>query len=218
MGKDLDINNKIQKYIEDLSKKLHPVQSEIIAYNESLGDIKRMQIAVSQCHFLELITKISKAKKILEIGTFTGLSTLSMSLGLPDDGKLVSLDKNTETNSKAQSFFKKANQDKKIQTIVKPALETLEEFKNDNLIFDIIFIDADKDNYINYYDKVIQMTKPNGLIIIDNVLWHGEVADTVNNEKFTKIIRDFNTYVKNDKRTEQVILPLGDGLTICSKL
>ena len=218
MGKDLDINNKIHNYIQDLSKTLHPVQSEIISYNESLGDIKRMQIAVSQCHFLELIIKISKAKKILEIGTFTGLSTLSMSLGLPDDGSLIALDKNAETNSKAQSFFKKANQDKKIKTIVKPALETLEEFKKDNLIFDIIFIDADKNNYINYYDKVIQMTKSGGLIIIDNVLWHGEVADAENNEKFTKIIRDFNTYVKNDKRTEQVILPLGDGLTICSKL
>ena len=218
MGKDLDINIKIQNYIQDLSKDLHPVQSEIIAYNESLGDIKRMQIAVSQCLFLELITKISNAKKILEIGTFTGLSTLSMALGLPDDGSLIALDKNIETNSKAQSFFKKAYQDKKIQTIVKPALETLEEFKNDNLIFDIIFIDADKDNYINYYDKVMQMAKPSGLIIIDNVLWHGEVADEENNKKFTKIIRDFNTYVKNDKRTEQIILPLGDGLTICSKL
>ena len=149
MGKDLDINNKIQNYIQDLSKKLHPVQSEIISYNESLGDIKRMQIAVSQCHFLELITKISKAKKILEIGTFTGLSTLSMAIGLPDEGSLIALDKNAETNSKAQSFFKKANQDKKIKTIVKPALETLEEFKKDNLIFDIIFIDADKNNYIN---------------------------------------------------------------------
>ena len=218
MGKDLDINNKIQNYIQDLSKKLHPVQSEIISYNESLGDIKRMQIAISQCHFLELITKISKAKKILEIGTFTGLSTLSMALGLPDDGTLVALDKNTETNSKAQNFFKKANQDKKIKTIVKAALETLEELKNDNLMFDIIFIDADKINYKNYYDKVIQMTKSSGLIIIDNVLWHGEVADEKNNEKFTKIIRDFNNYVKNDKRTEQIILPLGDGLTICSKL
>jgi caffeoyl-CoA O-methyltransferase len=218
MGKDLDINIKIQNYIQDLSKDLHPVQSEIIAYNESLGDIKRMQIAVSQCLFLELITKVSNAKKILEIGTFTGLSTLSMALGLPDDGSLIALDKNIETNSKAQSFFKKAYQDKKIQTIVKPALETLEEFKNDNLIFDIIFIDADKDNYINYYDKVMQMAKPSGLIIIDNVLWHGEVADEENNKKFTKIIRDFNTYVKNDKRTEQIILPLGDGLTICSKL
>ena len=218
MGKDLDINIKIQNYIQDLSKELHPVQSEIISYNETLGDIKRMQIAVSQCHFLELITKISNAKKILEIGTFTGLSTLSMALGLPDDGNLITLDKNIETNLKAQSFFKKANQDKKIKTIVKPALETLEEFSNDNLIFDIIFIDADKNNYKNYYNKVIQMTKQGGLIIIDNVLWHGEVADEKNNEKFTKIIRDFNTYVKNDKRTEQIILPLGDGLTICSKL
>ena len=218
MGKDLDINNKIQNYIQDLSKTLHPVQSEIISYNETLGDIKRMQIAVSQCHFLELITKISNAKKILEIGTFTGLSTLSMALGLPDDGNLITLDKNIETNLKAQSFFKKANQDKKIKTIVKPALETLEEFTNDNLIFDIIFIDADKNNYKNYYNKVIQMTKKGGLIIIDNVLWHGEVADEKNNEKYTNIIRDFNTYVKNDKRTEQIILPLGDGLTICSKL
>ena len=218
MGKDLDINSKIQNYIQDLSKKLHPVQSEIISYNESLGDIKRMQISESQCHFLELITKISNAKKILEIGTFTGLSTLSMALGLPDNGSLIALDKNSQTNLKAQSFFKKANQDKKIKTIVNPALETLEKLKHDNLIFDIIFIDADKNNYINYYDKVIEMTKSGGLIIIDNVLWHGEVADAQNNEKFTNIIRDFNNYVKNDKRTEQIILPLGDGLTICSKL
>ena len=176
MGKDLDINIKIQNYIQDLSKELHPIQREIISYNESLGDIKRMQIAVSQCHFLELITKISNAKKILEIGTFTGLSTLSMAIGLPDDGSLISLDKNIETNLKAQDFFKKANQDKKIKTIVRPALETLEEFTNDNLKFDIIFIDADKNNYKNYYDKVTQMTKQGGLIIIDNVLWHGEVA------------------------------------------
>ena len=218
MGKDLNINDKIKNYIQDLSKTLHPVQSEIISYNESLGDIKRMQIAVSQCHFLELITKISKAKKILEIGTFTGLSTLSMALGLPKDGILIAIDKNAETNSKAQSFFKKANQDKKIKTIVKAAIESLEELKNDNSFFDIIFIDADKDNYINYYDKVMQMIKPGGLIIIDNVLWHGEVADVSNEKKFTKIIRNFNSYVKNDKRTEQIILPLGDGLTICSKL
>jgi len=218
MGSNININLKVEKYIEDFSQNLHPVQKEIISYNSNLGDIKKMQITISQCHFLKLITKISKAKKILEIGTFTGLSTLSMALGLPKDGSIIALDKNADTNSKAQSFFKKANQDKKIHTIVNPALETLEEFKNDNLIFDIIFIDADKDNYINYYDKVIQMTKQSGLIIIDNVLWHGEVADEENNKKFTKIIRNFNNYVKYDKRTEQIILPLGDGLTICSKL
>ena len=218
MGTNIKITKTLEKYIENFSYSLSPVQKEIISYNNKLGDVKKMQIAVSQCYFLELIIKISKAKNILEIGTFTGLSTLSMALALPDNGTLIALDKNAETNSKAQSFFKKANQDKKIKTIIKPALETLEEFKNDNLIFDIIFIDADKNNYKNYYDKVIQMTKPGGLIIIDNVLWHGEVADLDNNKKFTNIIRDFNTYVNDDKKTKQIILPLGDGLTICSKL
>ena len=124
MSKDLQINEKVKNYIENLSKELHPVQKEIIIYNETLGDIKKMQIAVSQCHFLELITKISKANKILEIGTFTGLSALSMSLGLPDDGSLITLDKNKETNNTAMKFFRKASQDKKITTILKPALES----------------------------------------------------------------------------------------------
>ena len=218
MGKDLEISDKVKNYIENLSKELHPVQKEIIAYNETLGEIKKMQIAVSQCHFLELITKISKAKKILEIGTFTGLSTLSMSLGLPDDGSLVALDKNKETNKKASDFFKKANQDKKIKTIIKPALESLKELKKMSFTFDIIFIDADKDNYQNYYDEVFDLIKKDGLIIIDNVLWHGEVADENNNDKFTNIIRDFNEYVKNDNKIEQVIIPLGDGFTVCRKL
>ena len=218
MGKDLDINFKIQNYIKDLSKKLHPVQSEIISYNESLGDIKRMQIAISQCYFLELITKISKSKKVLEIGTFTGLSTLSIALGLPEDGTIIALDKNSETNIKAKEFFKKAEQDKKIKTIINPALDSLNELKKENSIFDIIFIDADKENYKHYYNKSFDLLKKGGLIIIDNVLWHGEVADEKNNEKFTNIMRNFNTFVKNDERTEQIILPLGDGFTICKKL
>ncbi len=218
MGKDLQISDKIQNYIQEFSKPLHPVQTEIITYNESLGDIKKMQIAVSQCYFLELITKVAKAKKILEIGTFTGLSTLSMSLGLPEDGLIIALDKNSETNEKAQNFFKKANQDKKIKTIIKPALETLKELKNDKTMFDIIFIDADKENYKNYYDNSVSMLKEAGLIIIDNVLWHGEVADENKNEKFTKTLRDFNIYIKNDKRTEQIIIPIGDGFTVCRKI
>ena len=218
MGKDLDINNKIQTYIQNLSQPLHPIQKEIIAYNETLGDIKRMQISVSQCHFLHLMIKTCNAKNILEIGTFTGLSTLSMSLALSDEGSIIALDKNLETNKIALDFFNKANQGKKIKTIVKPALDSLNDIKKENILFDIVFIDADKTNYTNYYESVIQLIKKDGLIIIDNVLWHGEVADEENNEKFTNIIRDFNTYVKNDKRTEQIILPLGDGLTICSKL
>jgi len=218
MSKDLEISDKVRNYIENSSKELHPIQKEIIAYNETLGEIKKMQIAVSQCRFLELIAKISKAKKILEIGTFTGLSALSMSLGLPDDGFLIALDKNKETNNIALEFFKKANQNKKIKTITKPALESLKEFKKEKFIFDIIFIDADKGNYQNYYDVAIDLVRKNGLIIIDNVLWHGEVADENNNEKLTNIIRDFNIYVKNDKKIEQIIIPLGDGLNVCRKL
>jgi caffeoyl-CoA O-methyltransferase len=218
MGKDLEISDKVNNYIENLSKELNPIQKEIIQYNENLGEIKKMQIAVSQCYFLELITKISKAKKILEIGTFTGLSTLSMSLGLPEDGSLIALDKNKETNNVALKFFKKANQDKKIKTIIKPALDSIKELNKNNFSFDIIFIDADKSNYQNYYDTTIDLVKKNGLIIIDNVLWHGEVADENNNDKITNIIRDFNKYVKKDKKTEQVIIPLGDGLTVCRKL
>ena len=218
MGKNLDINNKKQPYVQNLSQPLHPIQKEIIAYNETLGDVKRMQISVSQCHFLHLMIKTCSAKNILEIGTFTGLSTLSMSLALPDEGSITTLDKNLETNKVALDFFNKANQNKKIKTIVKPALDSLDDIKKENIIFDIVFIDADKTNYTNYYESVIQLIKKDGLIIIDNVLWHGEVADENNNEKFTNIIREFNTYVKNDNRVEQIILPIGDGLTVCRKL
>ena len=113
MGKNLEITASLEKYIEKFSHSLHPIQKEIISYNKSLGDIKRMQIAVSQCHFLQLIIKVSKSKKILEVGTFTGLSALSMSLALPHDGSLIALDKNSETNKIATEFFKRAKQEKK---------------------------------------------------------------------------------------------------------
>jgi len=218
MGKNLEITSLLERYIEDFSQSLHPIQKEIISYNESLGDIKRMQIAVSQCYFLELIIKISNSKRILEVGTFTGLSALSMSLALPDDGSVIALDKNIETNKIAINFFKKANQEKKIKTIIKPALESIGELKKKNNLFDIVFIDADKGNYKKYYESALELTKKNGLIIIDNVLWHGEVADKNNNEKYTNIIRDFNEHIKKDKKTAQVIIPLGDGFTVCRKL
>ena len=218
MGQNLEITKKLETYIENFSKSLHPIQKEIISYNESLGDIKRMQISISQCQFLELIINVSNSKKILEIGTFTGLSALSMSLALPEDGQIIALDKNTETNKTALEFFKKAKQENKIKTIIKPALDSLSDLKKENKFFDLVFIDADKDNYKNYYDYAINLTNKESLIIIDNVLWHGEVADEKNDDKFTNIIRDFNKYVKNDKQTEQIIIPLGDGLTVCRKL
>jgi predicted O-methyltransferase YrrM len=216
MGVNLDISEKLQSYISNFSLKLNPVQLEIINYNKTLGDIKRMQIDPTQCHFLHLIIKISKIKNVLEIGTFTGLSALSISLALPEDGKLIALDKNEKTNELALKFFKKAKQDHKIKTIVKPALETLEELNKNE--FDMIFIDADKMNYKQYYEKSLELIKKGGLIIIDNVLWHGEVADEKNNDKFTINIREFNKFVNEDIRVEQIIMPLGDGMTICRVL
>ena len=218
MGSNLEITKEIENYINNNSAELNPIQKEIILYNESLGDIKRMQISVSQCHFLHLLIKVSKIKKILEIGTFTGLSTLSMALALSEEGKLIALDKNEETNKIAINFFKKAKQENKIQTIIKPALESLKELNNQNKKFDLVFIDADKENYKNYYNESINLIQKNGLIVVDNVLWHGEVVDKNNMKKLTLKIREFNLYVNNDSRTENIIIPVGDGLCVCRKL
>ena len=216
MGANLDITEKLQKYIDDFGLKLNPIQQEIIDYNKSLGEIKRMQIDPTQCQFLHLMIKVSNIKNVLEIGTFTGLSALSISLALPDDGKLIALDKNDETNKIALSFFEKAKQTHKIKTIIKPALKSLEELKDKK--FDMVFIDADKMNYKEYYEKSLRMLNQGGLIIIDNVLWHGEVVDEKNNDEFTVYIREFNKFVSEDKRVEQIIIPLGDGMTICRVL
>ena len=183
MGANLEITEKLQNYINDFGLKLNPIQQEIINYNNTLGDIKRMQIDQSQCYFIHLIIKISDIKNVLEIGTFTGLSALSISLALPSDGKIIALDKNQDTNKIATNFFKKAKQDHKITTIIKPALESLDELKNNK--FDMVFIDADKTNYKEYYERSLKLLDKGGLIIVDNVLWHGEVADEDNLEKYT---------------------------------
>ena len=218
MGSNLVITKDIENYINNHSLELTAVQNEIISYNNSLGDIKRMQISISQCHFLHLIIKISNIKKILEIGTFTGLSGLTMSLSLPSDGELITLDKNEERNKIASSFFTKAKQENKIKAIIGSALESISNLKKEEQKFDLVFIDADKENYKNYYNQSLDLIKKNGLIIVDNVLWHGEVVDEKKQDNLTTVIREFNTYVNRDKRTENLIIPIGDGLTVCRKL
>ena len=216
MGADLNITKLLQDYILKYGLKLHPVQKEIINYNLSLGDIKRMQISISQCQFLHLIIKVSKIKRVLEIGTFTGLSTLSMALALPEDGKITAVDKDKNTSKKANEFFKKAKQDSKISLIVKSALEALMEIRDKK--YDLIFIDADKMNYKKYYEIALKLLDKEGLIIIDNVLWHGDVVENNIKDKITEGIRDLNNFISKDKRVEKVIVPFGDGMTICRKL
>jgi len=216
MGSDLNITKQLQDYILKHGLKLHPIQKEIINYNLELGEVKRMQISISQCQFLHLIIKVSKIKKVLEIGTFTGLSTLSMALALPDDGEIIALDKDEKTNKIATEFFKKSHQEHKIKTIIKPALETLIKIRNER--FDLVFIDADKMNYKKYYQISLELLNKRGLIIIDNVLWHGEVVDKNVNDRYTENIRELNDFISKDDRVEKVIIPFGDGMTVCRKI
>ena len=218
MGSNLTVNKEIEEYINNNSIELHPVQKEIISHNEGLGDIKRMQISISQCHFLHLLIKSSKIKKILEIGTFTGLSALSMALALPEDGSVIALDKNKKNSETAVNFFKKAAQENKIKLIIAPALESLNNLNDQKQKFDLVFIDADKENYKNYFNHSLDLIDKDGLIVIDNVLWHGEVVNNDKQDRLTVSIREFNSYVNKDKRVENLIIPLGDGLTVCRKL
>ena len=217
MIKNLNINENLEKYIRENSYDLHPVQKDIIEYNNSLGNQKKMQISVTQSYFFQFLIKTNSIKNILEIGTFTGFSALAMALSLPKDGKITCLDKNEETSKKAISFFKKANVENLIEVKIGPALKSLDEIKKRNIFFDMIFIDADKENYQNYYNICFDLIKNTGFILIDNVLWHGDVADPNKNDKLTNIMRDFNSFIKNDDRIHKTILPLGDGITICRK-
>ena len=216
MPKKLDLTDNLEQYIIDNSEPLTKVQKEIIEYNISLGDQQRLQISISQAQLLQTLIKTSGVKRILEIGSFTGFSALSMALALPSDGSLISLDKNPEFSKKAKVFYEKANENKIVQ-IIKPALESLNELKKSKKKFDLVFIDADKENYLNYYNICVDLIDKGRLIVIDNVLWHGEVADDRKNDKFTAIIRDFNKYLKQDTRVLKNIIPVGDGLTICIK-
>ena len=218
MSSNLPINKQIEKYIDEHSLKLHPVQNEIIKYNDTLGKKKKLQISINQCHFLYLVTKLFKPKEILEIGTFTGLSSLSMCIGLGNDSKITTLDKNKETSLVAKHFFEKAKVSKQISIVVDEAINTFNKLISQKKLFDLIFIDADKENYKKYYELSFNLLKKDGFIIIDNVLWHGEVVDKNNKEHLTEIIRDFNTYVNNDVRVENMIIPIGDGFSICRKL
>ena len=218
MLKNLELTQEMLDYIANNTNELHPIQKEILKYNKTLGDLQRMQISETQANFLQLIIKITNAKNCLEIGTFTGFSALTMALALPDDGLVITLDKDKKIINTAINFFKKGKLDKKILTIVAPALDTLKKMVKDNKIFDLIFIDADKGNYINYFNSSLDLIKSRSIVIVDNVLWHGDTYNKNKNDKQTNTIREFNSYVKNDKRVEKFIIPLGDGLMVCRKL
>ena len=217
MLKNIEVIQDLLDYIYNHTQPLHPVQKDILAHNKTLGDIQRMQISEIQGHFLQLIIKINNAKNCLEIGTFTGFSTLTMALALPNGGKITTLDHDKKIVGVAKNFFKKGDLDNMIETVISPAKETLKKFLQEGKKFDLIFIDADKGNYKNYYELCLNLINKKALIIFDNVLWHGDVFKKNVTDEQTNVMREFNKYIKHDSRVEKFILPLGDGLTICRK-
>jgi len=218
MLKNIEVTQDLLDYIYNHTQPLHSIQKDIIAHNKTLGDTQRLQISEVQGQFLQLMIKINNVKNCLEIGTFTGFSTLTMALALPNGGKITTLDHDKKIVHIAKNFFKKGNLDNKIETVISPALETLKKFLEEGKKFDLIFIDADKGNYKNYYELSLNLINEKALIIFDNVLWHGDVFKKAVTDNQTNIMREFNKYIKNDNRVEKVILPLGDGLTICRKI
>jgi len=218
MFKNIEVTQDLLDYIYNHTHSLHPVQKDILTHNKNLGDIQRMQISETQGHFLQLIIKINDVHNCLEIGTFTGFSTLTMALALPNEGKITTLDHDEKIVHVAKNFFKKRNLENKIETVISPALDTLKKFLQEGKKFDLIFIDADKGNYMNYHELSLNLINKKALIIFDNVLWHGGVFKKSVTDKQTNVMKEFNQYIKNDNRVEKVILPLGDGLTICRKI
>jgi predicted O-methyltransferase YrrM len=210
---------ELQKYIFTYGVNEHPLQKEIREYTEkNLGNSAIMQISPDQGALLQFIIKSSNIQNCLEIGTFTGYSALTMALALPENGSIVSLDIDKVNTDIAKKYWSKHSVGKKIDFILAPALETMEEFINQDKIFDLIFIDADKKNYKNYFLKSLELLEKDGIIIIDNTLWKGKVFDLNITDDQTNSIREFNSFVRDFKGTDSMILPIADGMTICRKL
>jgi predicted O-methyltransferase YrrM len=178
-----------------------------------------MQIAPEQGQFMALLIKLIGAKKTLEVGVFTGYSSLVVALALPADGKIVACDVSEEYTSVARRYWQEAGVEDKIDLHIAPALETLDKLLviGEAGTFDFAFIDADKSNYENYYEQCLELIRPGGLIAIDNVLWSGKVADTEIQDNQTNKIRALNRKLHQDSRITLSLVPIADGLTLAMK-
>ena len=217
MSTQIEINKQLVKYIQTIGYRQDPIIDELVKETKALGNVAQMQIAPEQGQLLKIIITIAKAKKCLEIGRFTGLSTLCMAKGLPDDGKIITIDNSDEFLHLARKFWEKENILHKIESVIGNGVEIMQSYIDRQFSFDLIFIDADKNNYLHYYELSLELLPSNGIIIIDNVLWGGSVADPSNEDHQTKTIKLLNEKIHNDQRVEFSLLPLSDGLSFIRK-
>src|SRR5579864_2770465 len=178
-----------------------------------------MQISPEQGQFMALLIHLLGARRCLEIGVFTGYSALSVALALPDDGHIIACDVNEEWTSIARRYWREAGVERKIDLRLGPALKTLDDLiaQGQGGRFDFVFIDADKENYANYYERALVLVRPRGLIAVDNVLWDGKVIDSKVKDADTRAIRAFNESLHHDERVWLSMLPIRDGLTLACK-
>ena len=217
MSTQITVDKDLVKYLEKVGYRSDPVIDQLVKETTALGSVAQMQIAPEQGQFLEIIVKISQSNKCLEIGRFTGLSTLCMAKGLPETGSITTIDNSDEFLPIAQKYWQMAGVSNKIVSIIGAGAEVMQSFIDRQYFFDLIFIDADKNNYPNYYELSLPLLRPNGIVIIDNMLWHGDVADDTKKDKETRTIRNLNQSIHSDERVDFSLLPLSDGLSFIRK-
>jgi predicted O-methyltransferase YrrM len=213
------VPQSIVDYINAHAAPEHPVLAELRAETAKLGGVSVMQIAREQGPFMALLIAIIGARRYLEVGTFTGYSALAATLAMGPEGHSVCCDVSDEWTSIAQRYWAKAGVAQQIDLRLGDGRATLarliEEGRGES--FDLMFIDADKPSYQAYFNRGLQLLRPGGLILVDNVLWSGRVADATNQEESTRAIRAFNDACAKDARVTQMILPIGDGVTVARK-
>ena len=179
-----------------------------------------MQISPDQGQLMALLARLTHTRRAIEVGVFTGYSSLGVALAMPADGKLIACDVSVEWTAIAREYWKKAGVESKIELKLAPATETLDKLLADGGAgsFDFAFIDADKGNYLEYYERCLKLVRQGGLVAVDNTLWNGWVADPAHQEADTRAIRDFNRRLHEDRRIALSLVPIGDGLTLALKL
>jgi predicted O-methyltransferase YrrM len=211
--KHLPLTTALYQYLLDKSLREHPVLKALREETASL-DLAIMQIPADQAQFFQFLLGMLGAKKVLELGTFTGYSALAMALCLPDDGQVITCDVSKNWTDRAHPFWRAAKQEHKIQLRLAPALDSLNQLMDEGFAqqFDFIFIDADKTNYLHYYEMALKLIKPTGVIAIDNVFWEGAVLDPDDTSGQTREIRKLNDFIAQDQRVRVSLLPIADGL------
>jgi predicted O-methyltransferase YrrM len=218
-NRSITLNDDLYEYLLSVSLREHPVLKELRERTAPLSNAM-MQISPEQGQFMQWLIGALQVRRAIEVGVFTGYSALSTALALPVDGELIALDISTEYTDIAKPFWKKAGVDSRIQLRIAPALDSLRAMiaAGGAGKFDFAFVDADKENYLNYYEALLQLVRPGGVIVVDNVLWSGRVADESDTDSSTVALRAFNRKLANDERVALSMLPVGDGLTLLRKL